>query len=230
LYRIVLKNIIFNNKSKTSKIFIGKLNSNSKEKIIDILKNTLLCIDIANRLTWNNVPKKLFYLEILYNNKELIINGDKINKNIFIDIYDNRLRKIIENPYEMFKYLKKESDYGKWLNFLTILDIKLSKKTNNSLIMNLFTKPISLSPDDINHLGKIIYLLFNIAEQHIKDDTYIAFLNYTKQYKNLLLDSNETINLKIKEYFNFTKCNINLGFLAKHLTFDINNAAQDAIA
>ena len=48
-------------------------------------------------------------------------------------------------------------------------------------------------------------------------------------HTNLILDSNR-INLKIKEYFYYSKININLGYLAKHLTwnkefitFDNNN-------
>ena len=45
-----------------------------------LIGNTLLCIDVANRLTWNNLPKKLGYLEIFYNNKDLLITIDKLNK------------------------------------------------------------------------------------------------------------------------------------------------------
>ena len=38
---------------------------------------------------------------------------------------------------------------------------------------------------------------------------------------------NNRINLKIKEYFNYIKCAINLGFLAKHLTFNFNDIKLD---
>jgi hypothetical protein len=218
LHRCVLKNILFSDKNSKSNLinllFLSKINPNQKEKIISILKNTLLCIDVANRLTWNNLPKKLGYLEIFYNNKDLLITVDKLNKNIFNDTLDTKLKKIIETPFEMFKYLKKEKDYIKWIKFLGPLNLEL------------FYTPISLSTDELKHLGILLYLLNNIKEQNIKEISYIIFINYAQKYNKLILDNNR-INLKIKEYFNYIKCPINLGFLAKHLTFKFNDIKLD---
>ena len=207
LHRFVLKNIIFDNKSNISNLFNSKLTDGQKDKINSILKNTLLCIDVANRLNWTNLPKKLSYLEIFYSNKDIIINIDKLNKNIFNDNYDLRLKKIIENPFEMFKFLKKEKDYIKWVNFL------------GPLTLELFVTPISLSGYDLKNLGKLLFLLISIEEQNIKNSTYIKFLNFCQKNSKLIMD-NTRINLKIKAHFNFVKCQLNLGFLAKHLTFN----------
>jgi hypothetical protein len=207
LHRFILKNIIFDTKSNISNLFNSKLTDGQKDKINSILKNTLLCIDVANRLNWTNLPKKLSYLEIFYSNKDLVINIDKLNKNIFSDNYDLRLKKIIENPFEMFKFLKKEKDYIKWVNFL------------GPLTLELFVTPISLSGDDLKNLGKLIFILTSIEEQNIKNPTYIKFLNFCQKNSKLIMD-NTRINLKIKDHFNFVKCQLNLGFLAKHLTFN----------
>ena len=206
LHRSILKNIL-SNKTPSSNFFLSKLSNIQQTKITNILQNTLLCIDVGNRLTWKNLPKNLAYLEIFYTNKELILNGDKLNKNIFIDNYDSRIKRIIEYPYEMFKYLRKEKDFIKWLKFL------------GPLVLELFHTPISLSSDDLNHLGKIIFLIINIKEQNLKDHSYIAFLNYSQKYNKLVID-NSRVNIKIKEYFGFIKCTLNLGFLAKHLTYN----------
>jgi len=206
LHRSILKNIL-SNKTQSSNLFLSKLSNIQQTKIANILQNTLLCIDVGNRLSWNNLPKKLAYLEIFYSNKELILNGDKLNKNIFIDNYDSRIKRIIEYPYEMFKYLRKEKDFIKWLKFL------------GPFILELFYTPISLSSDDLSHLGKIIFLMVNIQEQNLKDESYIAFLNYSQKYNKLIID-NTRVNIKIKEYFGFIKCTLNLGFLAKHLIYN----------
>jgi hypothetical protein len=47
----------------------------------------------------------------------------------------------------------------------------------------------------------------------------LKFINFSQKHNKLILD-NTRINLKIKENFPFLKTNINLGFLAKHLTFN----------
>jgi len=207
LHRIILKLIINDDKLKINILFNSKLSEVQKEKINNILKNTLLCIDVANRLNWNNLPKKLSYLEVFYSNKDLIFNIDKLNKNIFSDNYDLRLKKIIENPYLMFKFLKKEKDFIKWVNFLGPLSIEL------------YYSPISLSSEDLKNLGKLLFLLINIEEQNVKNESYLKFLNICQKNSKLIMD-NTRINLKIKEHFYFMKCQLNLGFLAKHLTFN----------
>jgi hypothetical protein len=174
----------------------------------------MLLIDITHKLNWNNLPKKLNYLNIFYKNNSIIHYQDRINRNIMPENFDNRIKKIIENPFEMFKYLRKEKDFIKWTKF------------TSDKIIQLYYVPISLSSDDFNHIGKMIYLLFNITEQNTKEPSYINFINFCNLYPKLILDS-QRINLKIREFFSTLKANINLGFLAKHLTWDKDSITFD---
>ena len=88
----------------------------------------------------------------------------------------------------MFKYLRKENDFYKWLKFL------------GSKCINLYNIPISLSSDDFINLGKILYNLINIKEQNCKDKIYAKFIQYCNKYPKLILDDTNRINLKIKDY------------------------------
>jgi len=207
LHRVIIRILFSKNKLLSSIFILSKLSLLQLEKVKTIFQNSILCIDVVHRLTWNNLPKRLNYLDVLYANKDIIFFIDKLNKNIFPDNYDNRLKRIIEQPNEMFRYLRKEKDFIKWLKFL------------GGGINNLFYTPISLSSEDIIHLGKIIFLLVNITEQNLKVESYQQFINYSQKYGKLILD-NTRINLKIKENFSFLKVNLNLGFLAKHLIFN----------
>ena len=207
LHRTIIKIILYNNNLLSSSLVSSKLSPNQIFKVISIIKNTLLCMDIINRLNWNNLPKKLHYLVILYENKDILFFLDKFNKIIVPDTYDIRLKKIIEQPFEMFKYLRKEKDFIKWTKFIS----------NN--LQSLFYTPLSLSSEDIVHLGKILFLLVNVKEQNVRDESYLKLITYCQKYNKLILD-NTRINMKIKENFSFLKININLGFLAKHLTFN----------
>ena len=220
LHRNIIKIIFLDYDIKNNlsiKLFKNLININIYNKFKNIIETNLLLLDISNKLNWNNLPNKLSYLNLFYKNNELIYYQFKINKNIISDNLDNRIKKIIENPFDMYKYLRKENDFIKWTKFI-INKINL-----------LYNYPISLSSNDIGNLGKIIYLLLNINEQNLKDPTYLRFINFCNMHTKLILDSNR-INLKIKEYFYYSKININLGYLAKHLTwnkefitFDNNN-------
>ena len=207
LHRMIIRTLFNKNKLLSTSFISYKFSNLQLEKVKHIFQNSILCIDVVNRLNWTNLPKRLNYLEILYSNKEIIFLIDRLNKNIFPDNYNVKLKKIIEQPNEMFKYLRKEKDFIKWLKFL-----------GSSIISTLFYTPISLSSEDIIHLGKIIFLLINISEQNLKNETYLKFINYSQKHNKLILD-NMRINLKIKENFSFLKINLNLGFLAKHLTY-----------
>ena len=211
LHRTLIKIILYNNKLLTTTFILNKLSTVQITKIISIIKNTFLCIDISNRLTWNNLPKKLHYLQFLYDNKDILFisnsYGDKFNRNIISETYDVRLKKVIERPFDMFKFLRKEKDFVKWTRFIS------------SSLNNLFYTPLSLSSEDLLHLGKILYLLINFNEQNVKDESYLKLINYCQKHNKLILD-NTRINMKIKENFPYLKININLGFLAKHLTFN----------
>ena len=207
LHRMIIRTLFNKNKLLSTSFITYKFSNLQLEKVKHIFQNSILCIDVVNRLNWSNLPKRLNYLDILYSNKEIIFFIDRLNKNIFPDNYNIKLKKIIEQPNEMFKYLRKEKDFIKWLKFL-----------GSSIISTLFYTPISLSSEDIIHLGKIIFLLINISEQNLKNETYLKFINYSQKHNKLILD-NMRINLKIKENFSFLKINLNLGFLAKHLTY-----------
>ena len=61
--------------------------------------------------------------------------------------------------------------------------------------------------------------MVNVQDQNVKDESYLRLINYCQKHNKLILD-NTRINMKIKENFPFLKININLGFLAKHLTFN----------
>lgn len=207
LHRNIIKILV----SDCSNLSVNLLKNLSKisswEKFKNIIQINLLLIDIGNKLTWTNLPKKLNYLNIFYRNDNIVHYQDKINKNIIPENFDYRIKKIIENPYEMYKYMRKEKDFIKWTKFIS------------SKIIQMYLVPISLSSEDFNHIGKMIYLLFNINEQNTNDSSYINFVNFCNLHNKLILESNR-INLKIRECFPSLKCNINLGFLAKHLTWD----------
>jgi len=173
----------------------------------EIIINNILLIDISNKISWKTLPKKLYYIKFFYNNTDIIFYQQKLNKNIIPDNFDIKIKKIIENPFEMYRYIKKEKDFIKWTNFI-------SNKIND-----LYYIPISLSSDDFDNIGKLLYLLFNINEQNLNDLNYKELIKFCNINPKLILDSTR-INLKIKEYFQNIKFNINLGFLAKHLTIE----------
>ena len=200
----VLK-IMFETKNPISKLF--KYNKVKFNNLVKTIKDVTLITQISNMLNWRNVSKKLIYLDILINNNNYIFYNDKLNKNIVPLNFDNRLKKIITNPFEMFKYLRKEKDYIKWVYFL---DKKLSEMYNTTII---------IKEDNYEKIGKLIFLLLNIKTQDLKDDSYIYFLNYCNKNSELVL-YNSRINLRIKECFKFLKLNLNLGYMAKHLTWD----------
>jgi hypothetical protein len=142
-------------------------------------------------------------------NNKFLFYKDKFNKIIFPDNFDNKIKNLIVNPFSMFKYLRKESDFNKWLRFL------------GPKCIELYINPISLSSEDFINLSKIIYNLIHIKEQNLKEPTYIKFINYCNKYNKLILDENNRINLKIKEIFPYLTNNLNLGLIAKHI--NVNN-------
>ena len=182
-----------------SKISINEFNLFKTHLLIHFTIN-----DIIKRINWNNINKKIHYLKFLLNNKDYLFFFDKLNKNIFPDNFDNRIKNIIINPINMFKYLRKEKDFIKWSIFL-------ENKYNE-----LYCNPLSISYYDFTILGKIIYSLINIKEQNFNDKYYKKLINYGINYPKLIIE-NDRINLKIKENFSYITCNINLGILAKHL-------------
>lgn len=202
--------IFFSSKSLTFELLEKNIPS---EKIIKFKQNLFMnfvIIDILSRLSWFNINKRLNYLQILYNNKIYLFFHDKLNKNLFLDNYDNRIKSIIINPFELFKYLRRETDFIKWINFL------------ENRCSELYFYSISLCSNDFEILGRIIYYLLNIKEQSFEDKYYKKLLEISINNPKMILN-NFRINLKIKENFGYLKCNINLGILAKHLLQNKDN-------
>jgi hypothetical protein len=196
--------ILFLSNSLTYELLKKTVSSNKINEFKNELENTIIINDIILKLTWKNINKKLDYLQIIFDNK------DYINKNLLPDNFDQRIKFIIFNPFEMFKYLRKEIDFIKWITFL------------ENKYLDLYIIPISFCTNDLKILGKIIFYLFNIKEQTINDIFYKKILQYGNQYPKIILNDSR-INLKIKENFGHLKCNINLGILAKHLYQNKNN-------
>lgn len=202
LSRTIIKIIFGNSKN----IFIIAIKNMIKQCDIDkfkyIYSTNILLMDIGYKLNWINIPKKLNYIMFYYKNKDIIYYIDKLNRNIIPDNFDNRIKRVIENPYEMYKHLKKDKDFIKWTKFIS------------DKIPELYNNIISLSSNDITNIGMIIYLLFNIVDQNMKDPSYINFINFCSIHNRLILD-NDRINLKIREHFPNLKSNLNLGYLTK---------------
>lgn len=210
LHRNIIKLYLINSSKISVKLFKDLVSNSSYNKFKDIFSRNLLLYDISYKLTWNNLSKKLNYLNIFYKNLDIVFYQNKINKNIISDNVDIKIKKIIENPLEMYKYLKKEKDFIKWTRF--IID-KLNTLYHIPIIIN--------HNNDIINIAKIIFLLVNINEQNMKDLSYFNFITFCIKHSHLILN-NTRINLKIKENFNNLKCNINLGYLAKDLTWQKN--------
>jgi hypothetical protein len=205
--------IFFCTNSLSFNYLLKKIGMKRIEEKKDEICISFVLIDIIQKLSWENLHQRLDYLKIIYSYKNYINYYDRLNKNIISDNCDIRIKQIILNPFDMYKYLKKEKDFIKWNKFLENKNI------------DLFIQPISLSELDLELLGTMLYLLTNIKEQNIKDSSYIKFLNHCIKNSRLILD-NFRINLKIKEYFNFINININLGILAKHLTINKDNVIE----
>ena len=69
----------------------------------------------------------------------------------------------------MYKYLKQEKDFIKWTKFI------------KNFVGELYEKKISISNDDFILLGKLIYKLYNITNQNLKDDRYIDLINFCQK-------------------------------------------------
>lgn len=220
LYKTIIKLLFSNDTDSLFVKYLIKIISIEKYNTIkDIIIVINQCIDINKIINWSNLSKRLSYLTIFYNtdyfNKyNILYYNEKINKTVLSDMMDIKIKKIILNPFEMYNFLKKERDFIKWTKFI-------SNKINN-----LYSIQISLILKDIINIGRLIYLLYNINEQNINDPTYIQFINFCNKNNNIIIQSSRII-LKIKEYFPNIKCMINLGILAKHLTWDRNNISFD---
>lgn len=214
LHKSILKLIISDSNNISILLFKSLSSTLNYEKFKLYATINFSLLDVGNRINWNNISKKINYLNLYYKNNDIVFYQDKLNKNIFIDNFDNRIKKIIENPFDMFKYLRKEKDFIRWSKFIS------------HRLINIYIVPISLSSDDFTLIGTMLYLLYNIKEQNLKEPSYLEFIKFCTTNNKLILDSNR-INIKIKEQFINLKCIINLGYLAKHLTWNVEEITFD---
>ncbi len=175
--------------------------SNIKHKFI----NNIIIIQIVTNLSWKTISKQFASFKYLISNKsnckDLIIIDGKLNKT-YTNNMDNRLKKIIIDPLQMFNYLKKEDDYYKWIfNF-------------KDLIPKIFNNMITLETNDYKKLAKILYNYSKIKNQNIEDEYYKKLL-YIFKMDNKLVLFNDRINIKFKDIFK--NININLGYMARDI-------------
>ncbi len=219
LYKNILKIFIDSSSNQLSvKLFHSLINPDKLNRIKEIITINSLLINISNRLNWNNINKKLNYINYFYLNQDILYYQNKLNKNIISPTLDYKIVKIIENPFEMYKYLKKEKDFIKWSS---IIYYKIN---------DMYEIPVQNI--DYNKFGKMIYLLYNIKEQNLKDESYIKFINFCNENEELIITPNNKnirINIKLKDTIQL-KTNINLGYLARHLLLQKTNIIFDTIS
>lgn len=202
IYIYVIKNIIQDN-SILTELFDNK---NLYNKMVNIYKNNFILSQLIKDINWSNLSSKLNCLNYIYNNTNLIFYQNKLNKNLFNDNIDYKIKGIILDKFLMYKYLKQEKDFIKWTKFI------------KNFVGELYEKKISISNDDLILLGKLIYKLYNITNQNLKDDRYIDLINFCQKNRKLIICDNR-INLMIRDKFSSINCQLNLGFFAKHLNF-----------
>ena len=202
IYIYVIKNIIQGN-TIISDLFTNK---EMYAKMIDVYQKNFILLQLINDLKWSNLSQRLDYLHYIFKNDSLIYYQNRLNKNLFADSVDYKIKNIILDKFSMYKYLKQEKDFIKWTKFIK----------NN--INELYEKKISVSDTDLILLGKLIHKLYNIKVQDLKDSRYIDLINFCQKNKKLILSENR-INLMIREKLNSIQFSLNLGFFAKHLNF-----------
>ena len=203
IYIYVIKNIIQDNSVLTD-LF---KKCNLYQSLKDIYKKNFILDQLITNFNWCDLSNKLDYLNYIYNNEDLIFYQNKLNRNLFPDTIDYKIKGIILDKFSMYKFLKEEKDFIKWTKFL--------KKYVN----DLYEKPISISNEDLILLGKLIFKIYRLDSQNLKDNKYIDLINFSQQNKKLVLISNR-INLMIKEKLSGVKCQLNLGYFAKHLNYN----------
>ncbi len=194
----IMKSLLFNNHVLLNDV---KFLTNIRQKFI----NNIILIQILTNLSWKSISKQFTSFKHLISNKsschDLIIIDGKLNK-YYTNNMDNRLKKIILDPLQMFNYLKKEEDFYKWIfNF-------------KELIPKIFNNMITLDVSDYKKLAKILYNYSKIKNQTMDDENYKKLLCILKIDNKLVL-FNDRINIKFKDIFK--NVNINLGYLARDI-------------
>ena len=205
IIRLFIENV---SKSKSVIYFNSIIKPSYLAKFKQTFNNILLLNSTIVKLNWGNVPKRLNLLSIFYKNMKLIYYQDKLNSNIIPDNIDYKIKAILSNPYEMYKYVRKETDFIRWTLFIS------------DFVQEMFLIPISLSSTDIEKLGKLIYLLYNIKEQNMESESYKNFVECARTNPKLLIHANR-INLNLKAFPNLLNHQnsvwLNLGILYKNI-------------
>jgi hypothetical protein len=211
--------IVFNTKIYNEPILFEVLKNLLEEfnfyKLREHFTNIIIIKQILKNLNWKNISNNLKQLHFLIKNNNLLYFKSRYNRNVFPDNFDTNIKKIIKEPLEMFKYLRSEKDFIRWVYFM------------DSNINNIYLNQIIVSKNDFEILGEILYRFSILKEQNLKNNEYLYLLKICKNNKHLILFNNR-VNIKLKEYF--IKSNVlNLGFLAKHLNWekDIDISLED---
>ena len=202
IYIYVIKNIIQKNSIVTN-LFDNKP---LFEKLIVTYSKNYILTQLIDCITWENLASRLNYLHYIYKNDHLVFYQNKLNKNLFDDTIDYKVKSVIQDKFVMYRYLKKEKDYIKWTRFI------------KNYIDELYEKKISISSEDLVLLGKLIYKLYNVENQNLKDEKYNDLVTFCQMNKKLIISENR-INLMIRDKLGSLNCQLNLGFFAKHLNF-----------
>ena len=204
IYIYIIKNII----QKTTILSdLFRKNENLFNNLVKVYKTNFILNQMINNLDWEDISDKMNYLEYFYKCSDYIFYQGKINKNLFCDSIDYKIKNIIIDKFSMYKYLKNEKDFIKWTKFI------------KNYINDLYEKNINIESEDFISLGKMIFMLMNLEVQDLKDEKYNNLIKFCQKNKKLILLSSR-INLKIKEKLPLLSCNLNLGFFAKHLNFN----------
>lgn len=200
LHKTIIKIFaIQNSNNHCVKYFYNNIKKDSYEKFKYILSSKVSLIDISTKLSWNNITTKLNYLDVYYRTSNYGINTHLVE--------DYRIKKILESPFNMYKYLKSEKDFITWTHFIS------------SYIHNIFYTPIDeLSFVEISIIGKLIYLFCNIKYQTIQEYSYITFVNFFIKHKRILMLDNK-INFNFKLFYNIIKIKINIKTLNNHILY-----------
>lgn len=211
IYIYVIKNIIQSNSILTN-LFKTNVLFN---KLIETYKKNFILTQLISEIKWSNLSDRLNYLDYIYDNSDLVFYQNKLNRNLFSDNIDYKIKNIILDKMSMYKYLKKEKDFIKWTKFI------------KKYVCNIFEKEISISNEDLENLGILLFKIYNLDEQNLKNPKYIDLLTFSKTNKKLILINNR-INLLIREKLSGIKCQLNLGYFAKHLNQNIDEKIEIA--
>jgi hypothetical protein len=209
----VLKNLL-ENYTNNNNVYV----TYNFDKLKNYFTNIIIIKQILKNINWKNISLNLKQLKFLIENTNLLYFKGRYNRNVFPENFDTNIKKIIKEPLDMFKYLRSEKDFVRWIYFMDNININ---------IINIYLNQVIINKNDYELLGEILYRFSILKEQNLKNNEYLYLLKICKNNKHLVLFNNR-INIKLKEYFIRNNV-LNLGFLAKHLNWekDIDISLED---